>query len=504
MSRSHYLRNGELMGQRDGCRRRGSILVLAAFLLVFVMLLLVLTVDVGYMMAVKTDMQRATDAAALAGAGALVDGTDVAELEAFEFFVRNPVGNRNLAAEDEGWLQRVEALYNQNKDDITIEAGTWDPDGPKPAYGQEDSRFEPTTVMPSAIRVVATQSDSPLFFARVLGQEDFTVTSESIARYQPRDIALVLDFSGSMNDDSELKRISEYGEDVRGTVEDNLLQIYEDLGSPVYGNMQFEPQYISSTNKTTIKNKLGIKNVPYPYPSGSWDDYIDYVKSYNYSPAKANYRKKYGYLTLINYWLEKRPEYSQTPDLWQVSAQPITAVKEATEVFMDYIQEVDTDDRVALAIYNSYSQTALIEHHLTSDFDVIEETVGQRQAGHYDTYTNIGAGIREGVLELQNNGRTGAFKMIVLMTDGKANRPSGTNASQYALNQAAVAAGLHYRIVTISLGSGADTGLMQQIADMTKGIHFNIPGMETVTNYETQLLEVFRKIADARPLILVK
>ena len=259
MSRSHYLRNGKLMGQRDGCRRRGAVLVLAAFLLVFVMLLLVLTVDVGYMMAVKTDMQRATDAAALAGAGALIDGTDVAELEAFEFFVRNPVGNKNLAAEDEGWLQRVEALYNQNKDDITIEAGTWDPDGPKPAYGQEDPRFEATTVLPSAIRVVATQSDSPLFFARVLGQEHFTVTSESIARYQPRDIALVLDFSGSMNDDSELRRIREYGEGVRGTVEDNLLQIYQDLGSPVYGNMQFKPQYISSTNKTTIKNKLGIK-----------------------------------------------------------------------------------------------------------------------------------------------------------------------------------------------------------------------------------------------------
>ena len=47
---------------------------------------------------------------------------------------------------------------------------------------------------------------------------------------------LVLDYSASMNDDSELRRISEYGEGVRETVEANLLQIYQDLGSPTYGN----------------------------------------------------------------------------------------------------------------------------------------------------------------------------------------------------------------------------------------------------------------------------
>ena len=45
---------------------------------------------------------------------------------------------------------------------------------------------------------------------------------------------------------------------------------------------------------------------------------------------------------------------------------------------------------------------------------------------------------------------------------------------------------------------------MQQIADRTGGVHFNIPGRDTVTDYREQLMSVFRKIADDRPLILVK
>jgi hypothetical protein len=45
---------------------------------------------------------------------------------------------------------------------------------------------------------------------------------------------------------------------------------------------------------------------------------------------------------------------------------------------------------------------------------------------------------------------------------------------------------------------------MQQIADMTGGAHFNIPGGGTVDEYEEDLKEVFREIADHRPLKLVK
>ena len=201
----------------------------------------------------------------------------------------------------------------------------------------------------------------------------------------------------------------------------------------------------------------------------------------------------------------QKPTHSQTPDLWAVSAQPVTAVKDAVGVFMTYIQEVDCNDRVGLVVYNSPSQNALLEQTLTEELAIIESLAEHRQAGHYDRYTNIGAGIREAWIELDNHGRQGAKKMIVLMTDGIANRPGGTDSGKaYALEQAQAASARKYSIVTISLGNAADTGLMQQIADLTEGVHFNVPGGETVTDYEADLLAVFRRIADDRPLTLVK
>ncbi len=478
-----------------GHRRRGAVAVFVAILVVFLIACLAFSIDIGYMMAVQGEMDRAVDAAALAGAGNLVDGVDAANLAALDVLLCNAVG-RQVLLDSEDRQAKLMAWLAEHEEDFETEAGEWDP---------QTRVFSQTEALPSAIRVCASYEHPTLFFARVIGVNSFEVKAEAIARYQPRDIALVLDFSGSMNDDSELRRIHEYGEGSREAVETNLLEIYEDLGSPVIGDLQFEPVYISSADNSVIKQTLGINDVAYPYPSGSWNDYINYVKSYYNYPAKADYRKKYGFLTLINYWLERKPKNQETPDLWKVSAQPIGAVKDTVGVFMEYVQEVDCDDRVALVIYNSPSQEALLEQALTTDFVAVEDIVRDRQAAHYDNYTNIGAGIREGWQELQRSGRAGAKKMIVLMTDGIANRPGGTTSGrQYALDQAAEAAGHGYPIVTISLGNAADTALMEEIAQITHGTHFNVPGGSDVTDYEEALLAVFRTIADARPLLLVQ
>ena len=568
--------------ERRGVKRRGAILVLAAMLMVVLLMVVAFSVDLGIVASAGTDMKRATDAAALAGAGVLIEGAEAANLQAFEFMVRNPVGNYNLAAEDDDWKNNLATLLAAHQDEFETAVGHWD---------AQTRTFVESDNLPSTIRVAASRPDLPLFFAKIFGHNNFTVSAESIAQYQPRDIAIVLDFSGSMNDDSELKRIDSNGNN-RTDVENSLHEIYEDMGPMSYGNLQFQPRTITlvgvppespqlpqitvefrssdvfvnsskdlsnvvmefsdgtrqkiedlsspsgafcgtgyNYNKritkvwvksgdnesgdgpgygekfeddyTTIKNALDLTNVPYPYPSGSWDNYIYYVKTSS-SLYPAGYRRSYGYMTLINYWLEQKSMYSQTPDLWKANAQPVGAVKNAVGVFMEYIQEVDTEDRVALVVYNSPSQEALVEHSLTEDFAFVEDTVVHRQAGHYDSYTNIGDGIRYARQELDSHARLGAFKMIVLMTDGIANRPYGVDAAQYAKDQAALAKEHGYPIVTISLGSGADIWLMQSIADITSGKHFNIPGMSSITDYHDDLLDVFREIANDRPLILVK
>ncbi|MCA9102545.1 MAG: VWA domain-containing protein, partial [Planctomycetales bacterium] len=317
-------------------------------------------------------------------------------------------------------------------------------------------------------------------------------------RFQPREVMLTLDYSGSMNDDSELKSVGKLG---ASTVEANIHDMYTELGSPTYGNMTFNTQYISSTNTSTVLSTLGLNGVSYPYPGGSWSDYVNYVKG----SITTAYRRDYGYLTWIDYLQNRMASSSQTPDLWKTSEQPITALKNAVAVFLAYMDEVDTDDRIGLAVYNSPSQQGVLEKGLTDDYDTLESISRHRQAGHYDSYTNISAGLKTSREELEDNGRIGSYKLIILMTDGIANRPSNESTAKAAVySEAQLAADAHIPVVTISLGAGADTDLMQYVADTTGGKHFVVPGDQAPSEYEEDLKEVFRKIAQDMPLEIVQ
>ncbi len=461
--------------QPAGLQRKGAIVVLSAFLLAVMFAMLAFGVDMGYIMLGRTQLQSAVDAGVMAGTAVLAEDPTMVEATVIDYVQRNLVGTREVQSEE-----------------ITVTLGRWDED-----YRTFTAGGDPA----SAVQVAVQLDNHKLFFAKLLNSAETSLSAEATATFLPRDIMVVLDYSGSMNDDSELRHISSIG---RSAVEANLRQIYTELGSPRFGNMQWEPVYISWNSVAWVKWKLGLSRVRYPFPSGSWDDYISYVMTSSYI-SQAGYRKKYGYLTLVNYWLEKKPMYSQTPDLWKTSEQPITAVKDALSLFLGYIQEVESNDRVGLAVYTSSDDTAKLETGLTEDMQLVEDISRQRQAGHYDTMTNIGAGLRKARLELDDNARAGALKVVVLMTDGMANLPYNTSyAERFLLEEAQRCADAGYPVLTVSLGAGADTDLMQQVADITGGLHFNIPGGQSVEEYEEDLKEVFRRLAAHRPLKLVK
>jgi hypothetical protein len=267
--------------------------------------------------------------------------------------------------------------------------------------------------------------------------------------------------------------------------------------------MGFDTVYVSSNNNNTIRNTLGLNGVAYPYPSGSWNDFFNYVRNDNALNSNG-YRRDYGGLTFVNYLLEKRRGAHQTPDLWMTSHEPLNSVKDAVDVFMNLIEDEAEEDRVSLAIYTSADGKGLLEVPLTDDREIIRTTTRRRQAGHYHGNTNIGDGMVSGRDELVNNGRFNAFKTMVLLTDGQANMPgNGSEASAYALAQASTCADAGIVIATISLGANAQTSLMQNIADATGGVHFNVPGGASVDEYRLGLEAVFRQLALERPLQLV-
>jgi hypothetical protein len=213
-------------------------------------------------------------------------------------------------------------------------------------------------------------------------------------------------------------------------------------------------------------------------------------------------------LNLVNYWLERYPASHENHELWKVSAQPLDTVKDAVQLFVEYVQEVNTRDRIGLAVYNSSTGDGLLEVPLTHELDQVVNVTHARQAGHYHGMTNIGGGLEVAINELDQNGRDGAFKMIVLLTDGGANWTNGAHdqgaATSHAISEAIRAQELKQKVMTISLGLGADTTLMQQVADIADGVHFNVPGGATVSQTRDALIQAFREIARKRPVTLVE
>ncbi len=80
--------------------RRGNIIVLSAFMMVFLCAILAFAVDAGYMYVVRTELQNSADSAALAGAARLYPITGSSSVETRTFNVlREPANARAKAQE---------------------------------------------------------------------------------------------------------------------------------------------------------------------------------------------------------------------------------------------------------------------------------------------------------------------------------------------------------------------------------------------------------------------
>jgi hypothetical protein len=463
-----------LPGDRRG-QRRGLVIMFAAALSIVVFGMVAFAVDLGYVLLARTKLQLAADSGVLAGIGALATSPDDVETIARQFATANQSVGHGI-----------------DSSDVTVTSGDWN---------RDTGVFTPGSSHPNALKVSVVQNQEPLFFGRVLGKTTFNARAEATASFFPRDMMVVIDCSGSMNDDSEMKSYDTLGQ---AEVEANLQQIYTELGSPTLGNMQWTPVEITG-NVNYVRAQLGLNSVSYPYAGGSWDEFIQHVQS-NADINQAGYRNRFGYLTFMQYLLVERPGHDDTPALCTTSSQPMAAVQTGVIELLDYLQDTFTCDRVGLAVYtHPNAPGAILETGLTFDTFAVEQITRQRQARHYTSKTNIGAGIQVARQELEANGRDQSLRMIVLMTDGIANEPGGESGGrEFVIEQAQAAADADIRVYTVSVGAWADVELMQQVADISGGIHFNVPGGQTVAEYTDSLRDIFRQIASRRPMQLVE
>lgn len=458
--------------------RRGIVVVLTGVLLVVIFAFVSLSIDSGRIVLTQTEMQNAVDAAALAAAQEITSaihnagqGEGSATIDANSIAVE---AARQMAAQ----VADANGVYIDASTDVYFgkrrydeATDTWPVD-----WGVAPYNVVKVAARRTGSDVTQPDGELPLAFGWAVGRDSVPVATSASAFVEARDLVLVMDFSGSMNDDSSFDSSLSLSQ-----VESQLDAMWASLQSaapkwPGTTEVKFPTTmgrinsaagvYYNSTNTNTIlsylqlnqRNSNGTPKYPFPQagrnsngtpksrPNAStsdnlWKGYIDFVKG-----LSGTYSKKYGYRTLLAYLQQNRISWSQSEDLWRTPHYPFTAVKNGASLFLEFLDELDFGDEVGLVSYATWAEQESthfdgeVSHDMSNDpispdYVMVDDIQRRHQAGHYDSFTGIGFGVekaRQLMLGVDNDpnddghSRYGARPTMILMTDGLANRsPSG-------------------------------------------------------------------------------
>ncbi len=333
--------------------------------------------------------------------------------------------------------------------------------------------------------------------------EDIRVSLRYIG-YTPDEVAALMSDSFDGSQDST----GEYGYTNRVAVALGLARWDSGLPRGLWQQVGVDPTDAGNGNNWVGGGELTWL-VDWPFNGGSWSDYIyNHVRRENTRSVRSNpdFRYKFGLKTLYNYALDRRSSHADAPDLANTPHQPMQAVKDAVSFLARYVEALDTDDLMSLEIYGTVARH---EVDLTPEHVQVWSRLEHMQAGHYDSWTNMGGGLERAIEELTSpRARSASGKMIILLTDGIANVDANgqtgnfPGGAAYALEQAQRASDLGLRIFAVSVGFGADQSLMSQIADIGRGEHFHAEG--SIEEYSAQLAEIFRRLGGTRPVELIQ
>ena len=331
----------------------------------------------------------------------------------------------------------------------------------------------------------APDGELPLAFGWAVGHDKVPLRTNATAFIEARDLVVVIDYSGSMNYDSNLVDSKLPQSQVEQLLDDMWDQMVD--ADPHWPNTEtskfpatgfgqidsYRGTKISSTNTNTIREQLGLnenangsRKFPYPQagrnsdgtpkskPSNStsdamWNRYIDFVKNH----PKSSYRQYYGYRTLMDF-LQQKATSGYTPrdrnnseDMWRTPHQPMQAVKNGTSLFLNFLEDLDFGDEVGLVGYGTdawalsnspfddgETTVDLSGDPISSDYQQLDLLHRHHQAGERGGQTGMGDGIlkaRELLVGKANDPtddghcRYGARPTMLEMTDGQTNQAPG-------------------------------------------------------------------------------
>jgi Flp pilus assembly protein TadG len=540
-------------------RRRGIIAVLSALMFVVVLAMVAFAVDIGYMGVIRAQLQGAADSAALAAAGAssLSQSQMVQVAQAFAQY--HLVGGRQVVL---------------NSSDVQF--GTWDVTSRTFTALQAGQLG---TAVKVTVRADASSGGlPPLFFARTVGGNERAQQASAVAMVNPRDICFVVDLSNSMSDDTKPSSSV--------TSHDNLIQaVYDDLfgvaGSGA-SNVTYNPsESQGSTATTSITNAMKWVKTNYPYivplpdTSGTasvayWTAALNYSDSYlgtpfaskNYQGTVTGYKMRYkdyvkflmyldrnetmgagnGY-TIMSVMNPSYKSHSETVGSTSYSGfpspeMPTHALRRAVIAALQTIQDrnasisdANQKDWVSIVTFDRKgSGNTLVRQQLTSNYTAVMQSAVTLQSCYYaDECTDSEGGliVARNHIKAQSQGGAGrenANKIIVFLTDGKANlfesstgvidqymqqNPGGWDndyPSNGALMQTSQMQGNNWYLYAVGIGVSADQTFMNRMA-VKGGTAVNGATYANTTNsstYETTLRNIFQGIITNPKLRLVQ
>lgn len=464
--------------------RRGVVVVLTGALLVVLFAFLALSIDTGRIVLEETRMQNAVDAASLAAAQEIMaavhaagQGEGSANIDSNSIAVEQA---RDMAQQ----VAAANNVYINPETDVKFGKRTYDAaSGTWPVqWGVAPYNVVQVIARRTGDDVSAADGQFPVAFGWAVGREKVPLETSAAAFVEARDLVMVVDYSGSMNYDSQLS--SPLGLTAAEQLLDNMWNTMVDADPtwPDTEESKFpssglgainspEGTYVSSSTTSDILNSLGLTaNGPdgkrlYPYPQSGrysdgtpknkpsnstsdalWGKYVDFVKNHPVS----SYRKKYGYRTLMDFLQQKtingftpRDRYT-SEDMWRTPHQPMNAVKNGASLFLDFLDELDFGDEVGLVGYGKWAEQVMglsdgsisvdvSSNPITDEYGLINSIQRHHQAGEFDGQTALGDGILKAKEMLVGTGgddtgyaRYGARPTMLVMTDGQTNQaPSG-------------------------------------------------------------------------------
>lgn len=147
------------------------------------------------------------------------------------------------------------------------------------------------------------------------------------------------------------------------------------------------------------------------------------------------------------------------------STTKIDAAKFAVKTFIDCLNK--STDRIGLV---SFSTTATLDCSLIQSAD-LKSIVDKYTA---DGNTNMGAALNLAITELNANGRSGAFRVIIYFTDGQRNIGPSKSQILSTISTSGI------KVFTIGYGSNVDESFLKQVASASGGEYYFAPDNKTL------------------------